>query len=110
MGSALAPSLNDTSQITATGDGNIIYSIPTSSYDGAFFSYTVHSASNARAGNITSTWVSGTSNVVYTETTTTDIGSTSTVNFATFINGDNMALTASVGSGVWTIKTIIKSI
>tara|TARA_B100000768_G_scaffold176715_1_gene189845 strand:+ start:2337 stop:3050 length:714 start_codon:yes stop_codon:yes gene_type:complete len=110
IGSANTPSLTDTTQVTATGNGNIIYNVPTSSYEGAFFFYTAHSASNARAGTIVSTWIPGTSDVVFNETTTNDIGSTSVVNFTTILTGAHMALTASVGSGVWTIKTIIKSI
>lgn len=110
IGSLTSPSLNDTTQVSATGNGNVIYSIPTSSYEGASFFYTAQSASNARAGNIISTWIPGTSNIVFNETTTTDIGSTSDVNFTTILTGANMALTASVGSGTWTIKTTIKSI
>ena len=110
IGSANTPSLNDTVQITATGNGNVVYNVPTSSYEGAFFHYTAHSSSNARAGTIVSTWIPGTSNVVFNETTTNDIGSTSDVNFTTILTGANMALTASVGSGTWTIKTIISTI
>ena len=110
IGSAIAPSLNDTTKIIATGNGNIIYNLPTSSYEGAFFFYTAQSSSNARAGMITSTWIPGTSDVIFNEVTTNDIGSTSVVNFSTILTGANMALTASVGSGTWTIKTIIKSI
>ena len=110
IGSLNSPSLNDAVQVTATGNGNVIYNVPTSSYEGAFFYYTAQSASNARAGNITTTWIPGTSNVTFNETTTNDIGSTSDVNFTTILTGANMALTASVGSGTWTIKTIIKSI
>lgn len=110
IGNPLYPTLTTTAKITATGNGNIVSTTPTSSYEGAFISYTVQSASNARAGTITSTWIPGTSNIVSTETATTDIGSTSIVNFTTTLSGSNMALTASVGSGVWTIKAIIKSI
>ena len=46
--------------------------INTSSYGGAFFDYTAHSASNARAGSVMSVWNG--SNISFTETTTTDIG------------------------------------
>lgn len=110
IGNPLYPTLTTTSKITATGNGNIITTIPTTSYEGAFISYTVQSASNARAGTIISTWIPGTSNIVSTETTTTDIGSTSVVGFTTILNGSNMQLTSSVGSGNWIIKAIVKSI
>ena len=63
IGNPLYPTLTTTAKIIATGNGNIVSTIPTSSYEGAFISYTVQSASNARAGTITSTWIPGTSNV-----------------------------------------------
>ncbi len=110
MGNPTYPSLNTTVRFSATASGNIIYEIPTSSYEGAFFEYTVQSASNARAGSIMTTWIPGTSNIVSTETTTTDIGSTSGVSFTTIITGSNIALTASVGDDTWIVKTIVRSI
>lgn len=110
MGNPTYPSLNTTVRFSATASGNIIYEIPTSSYEGAFFEYTVQSASNARAGSIMTTWIPGTSDIVSTETTTTDIGSTSGVSFTTIITGSNIALTASVGDDTWIVKTIIRSI
>lgn len=110
MGNPTYPSLNTTVRFSATASGNIIYEIPTSSYEGAFFEYTAQSASNARAGSIMTTWIPGTSNIVSTETTTTDIGSTSGVSFTTIIIGSNIALTASVGDDTWIIKTIVRSI
>lgn len=109
IGSYLAPALYTTNKITQTNSGSfVVYSLPTSSYDGAFFDYTVKSGSNARAGQIMAIW-SG-SSVNFTETTTTDFGSTTAISFTVVVTGSNFALTGSSTTGSWTIKTIVRSI
>ena len=109
MGNYLAPALYTTNKITQTNSGSfVVYSLPTASYDGAFYDYTVRSGSNARAGQIMAIW-SG-SSVNFTETTTTSFGSTSAINFTVIVSGSNMVLTGSSATGSWTIKTIIRSI
>jgi hypothetical protein len=109
MGNYLAPALYTTNKITQTNSGSfVVYSLPTASYDGAFYDYTVRSGSNARAGQIMAIW-SG-SSVNFTETTTTSFGDTSAINFTVIVTGSNMALTGSSATGSWTIKTIIRSI
>ena len=85
-----------------------IYSLSTSSYDGVFFDYTVVSASNARAGNIMSIWNGG--NLVYTENTTTDIGSTVGVTFNVEISQSQAQLISVTDTAGWKIKTTIRSI
>ena len=80
----------------------------TSSYDGVFFDYTVTSASNARAGNIMSIWNGG--SIVYTENTTTDIGSTTGVNFDVIISQSQAQLISVTDTAGWKIKTTIRSI
>ncbi len=85
-----------------------IYSLSTSSYDGVFFDYTVVSASNARAGNIMSIWNGG--NLVYTENTTTDIGSTVGVTFNVEISQSQAQLISLTDTAGWKIKTTIRSI
>jgi len=81
--------------------------MPTS-YDGAFYDYTIKSGGNSRAGQITAIW-NGTS-VNYTETTTIDFGSTTDISLGVFISGSNMVLTGSAATSGWTMKTIIRSI
>jgi len=109
MGSYLAPSLNTTAKVVQTNSGSFtMYSLPTASYDTAFFEYSVRSGSNARAGTIMA--IQSGSAVNFTETTTTDFGSTSAVSFTVIVTGSNMALTGSSTSGAWTIKTIVRSI
>jgi hypothetical protein len=109
MGSYLAPSLNTTAKVVQTNSGSFtMYSLPTASYDTAFFEYSVRSGSNARAGVIMA--IQSGSAVNFTETTTTDFGSTSAVSFTVIVTGSNIALTGSSTSGAWTIKTIVRSI
>jgi hypothetical protein len=85
-----------------------LYTLSTSSYDGVFFDYTVSSASNARAGNIMSIWNGG--NLVYTENTTTDIGSTAGVTFNVEISQSQAQLISLTDTAGWKIKTTIRSI
>ena len=108
IGDYQAPALYTTKRVTSVAGNNVIYSLATSSYDGAFFDYVAKSGSNARAGNIMALW-SGTS-VNFTETTTTDFGSTSGLAFTVFISGSNLVLSGSTSTANWNIKTIIRSI
>ena len=103
-------SLYTTATINATlaATSESIYSLSTSSYDGVFFDYTVTSASNARAGNIMSIWNGG--NLVYTENTTTDIGSTVGVTFNVEISQSQAQLISLTDTAGWKIKTTIRSI
>jgi hypothetical protein len=110
LGSYLAPALFTTKKTTTTNSGSfVIYNIPTGSYDGLYVDYTARSGSNARAGQIIAIW-SG-SSVNFTETTTTDFGTTSNLLLGVSISGSSMALTGSVATGSgWVIKSIIRSI
>ena len=109
IGNYQDPMLITTAKIVQTNSGSFtLYSLPTASYDTAFFEYSVKSGSNARAGTIMAIQ-SGTS-VNFTETTTTSFGSTSAISFIVIVTGSNMALTGSSTSGAWTIKTIVRGL
>jgi len=110
MGSYQSPSLNTTTKVTLTAGTNTVYSIPTSAYTGAFIDYTLVSTgtTGARAGQIMSIW-SGTS-ANFTETSTTDIGTTAGVTFTVVVSGNNAVLSSSATTAGWTVKTIIRSI
>ena len=109
LGSYQAPALLTTNKVVLTASGNFtLSSLPTASYDGAFYDYTARSGSNARAGTIMAIW-SG-SSVNFTETTTLDFGSTTGLNLGVFVSSGNMVLTGSASTTAWTIKTIIRSI
>ena len=109
IGNYLSPMLLTTAQVAQTNSGSFtVYSLPTASYDTAFFEYSVRSGSNARAGTIMA--IRSGSSVNFTETTTTEFGSTSAVAFTMIVTGSNFALTGSSTSGAWTIKSIVRGI
>ncbi len=93
---------------TGTFGSFTVYSLPTASYDTAFFEYSIKSGSNARAGTIMA--IQAGSSVNFTETTTTDIGNTTAVSFTVLVSGSNLALTGSSATGSWTIKSIVRGI
>ena len=103
-------SLYTTAVVSSTNanESHSLCTLSTSSYDGGFFEYTAHSASNARAGNIMSTWNG--SNIVYAETTTMDIGDTSDLTTEVIISGSTARLVAYGPNASYKIKTIIKAI
>jgi hypothetical protein len=108
IGSYQAPALFTTVRTTSTAGANVIYSVPTASYDAVFFEYSLRSGSNARAGQIMSIWSGSDTN--WTETVTADFGNTTGVTFRTIITGSSLALTGSFPSASWTMKTIIRGI
>jgi len=109
IGSYQDPMLITTTKLVTTASGAFtIYSLPTASYDTAFFEYSIRSGSNARAGSIMA--IQSASAVNFTETTTTDFGSTAGLAFTVLISGSNMLLTGSATTSGWTLKTIIRSI
>jgi hypothetical protein len=109
IGNYLDPMLITTAKVTQTNSGSfVMYSLPTASYDTAFFEYSVKSGSNARAGTIMA--IQSGSAVNFTETTTTDFGNTSAISFTVIVTGSNIALTGSSTTGSWTIKTIVRGL
>ena len=109
MGNYQDPMLITTTKLVTTASGAFtLYSLPTASYDTAFFEYSIKSGSNARAGTIMAIQL-GTS-VNFTETTTTDFGSTTGFGLTVQVSSGNMILTGSATTSGWTIKTIVRSI
>jgi hypothetical protein len=109
IGNYQDPMLITTAKVVQPNTGSfMIYSVPTASYDTAFFEYSVRSGSNARAGTIMA--IQSGSAVNFTETTTTDFGSTSNLRLSVVVTGSNLALTGSSATAGWTVKTIIRSI
>jgi hypothetical protein len=108
MGNNLSPSLNSTNIINPGTGLSTIYSLPISAYTGAWFEYTVKNTGGARAGQIMSIFSGNTVN--FTETTTTDIGSTSDISFSMSADSVNSILQVSATTTGWEIKTIVRSI
>lgn len=102
--------LYTTNQIVAnSGSQNTVYSIPTASYEGAFYDYTLRSGSNARAGQIMA--MRSSSIVNYTEVATADFGNTTGSIFSVNIDSSGyMNLNVECPSNTWFVKTIIRSI
>lgn len=109
IGNYQDPMLITTTKLVTTASGAFtIYALPTASYDTAFFEYSIRSGSNARAGSIMA--IQNSTSVNFTETTTTDFGSTSGLTLGVFVTGSSMILTGSATTSGWTIKTIVRSI
>jgi hypothetical protein len=110
VGNNQTPSLNTTVIKTLTNGNNTIYSIPTSTYTGAFFDYTLISSGStgARSGTIMSIWSGSTAQ--FLETTTPSIGSTTGVTFSVAVSGSNAILSSSATTAGWVVKTIVRTI
>jgi hypothetical protein len=109
QGNSNAPALYTTEETVVGSVGAFtVYELPSASYDGAWFDYTARSGSNARSGQLMAVHNGGA--VQFTETTTADIGTTTDLALGVFATGSGFALTGSVASANWTIKTIIRSI
>lgn len=100
-------SYNSTGSTIDSGSTNFYYQT-TQSFNSSFFEYYIMSGSNARAGNIMSLW-SG-SSIVYTETTTNDIGLTNNFSMSVYISGSNAILKTDTDTNGWILKAIIRSI
>jgi hypothetical protein len=109
MGNYISPVLNTTAKVSATSGNTTVYTIPMATYSGAFVEYVVYDGTNYRCGNVISVW-NGSSSIVYTETSSTDIGTTTGISMLFVISGANAILRATVTSGTWTVKAIVRSI
>lgn len=95
----------DYASVNPTVSGlNTIFTQATGSFTSAFMKYTVSSGSNTRAGEFMTTW-NGT-NIVYTDTSTTDIGTTAGVSFTSAIVSSQLRVSASCTTAGWNIKTL----
>jgi hypothetical protein len=95
---------NRTNRYSETGitGTSVVDSISTGTTEAATWHYSVNDGSNLRAGTVVAGWLG--SNVVYAETSTTDIGDTSAVTFDVNESGGDIRLVATATSGTWTVK------
>jgi hypothetical protein len=99
-------SLTDYNTVSSTTIGsNALYTQATGSYTAAFCKYTLLKGTNARAGEFMTVWNGNTT--TYTDTSTTDIGSTSDISFISTIVTGNIEIAATAASTGWTIKTLV---
>ena len=85
-----------------------VASVLKATYTAAFFDFVIKEGTNLRAGTVFACH-DGT-NVVYTETSTNDLGDTSDVTLSVDISGTAMRLRATVTSDDWIIKSLIRAI
>ena len=85
-----------------------VASVLKATYTAAFFDFVIKNGTNLRAGTVFACH-DGT-NVVYTETSTNDLGDTSDVTLSVDISGTDMRLRATVTSDDWIIKSLIRAI
>ena len=103
----------DTSATSASSTASLC-ALSTSSYDGAFFDYTIISASNSTVGSIMSVW-NGTT-ISYNEYATSSIGTikeTAGLELQVIISASQaqlVAITDSTAPNTWKIKTTYRSI
>jgi len=86
----------------------VIATVSTGSYTGAFFDYTCVSGSNARIGTVMAVNVAG--SVEFTDNSSDSIGVTSGVVLTVDISGGNMRLKAATTTNNWNIKTLVRSL
>lgn len=87
----------------------IITTIPSSSYDAAYFDYVVKKETNYRAGTVMAVW-DNSGNVEFTDTSTNDIGNTSEVIMSVDTLGADIRLKTTVSSDNWIIKTAVRAL
>lgn len=89
---------------TIVGSNNLFTQL-TGSYTSAFGKYTLYKGTNARAGEFWTVW-NDSLPTVYTDTSTTDIGNTTTITFSSTLVGSNIQIDAIAGESGWTIKML----
>jgi hypothetical protein len=85
-----------------------IASVAIATHDSAFFDFVIKKTTNVRSGTVYACH-DGTS-VVFTETSTQDLGNTSDVTLSVDISGTEMRLRATTTSDNWSIKSLIRAI
>ena len=86
----------------------VVAQVAIATYTAAFFDFVVKKTTNVRSGTVYACH-DGTS-VVFTETSTNDLGDTSDVTLSVDILGTNMRLLATVTSDDWSVKSLIRAI
>jgi len=103
--SALLSNQENTDVDTGT---ETVASVLKATYTAAFFDFVIKNGTNLRAGTVFACH-DGT-NVVYTETSTNDLGDTSDVTLSVDISGTDMRLRATATSDDWSVKSLIRAI
>jgi hypothetical protein len=89
---------------------SVISNLPTGSHDASHYDYVLKSNSNLRTGTVMAIWEAGTNNIVYTDTSTNDIGNTLGADFAVDLLNGNVRLKLTADAETWTVKTSVRMI
>mgnify|MGYP001626673116 CR=1 FL=1 len=101
--------LTSNTYVPASFPSSVVASVNANSFNSVHFDYVIVNGTNRRAGTVTACH-DGNSNVVFSETSTIDLGSTAGVTLGVFETGGNLQLIMSVPTTGWTIKTYIRAI
>lgn len=106
----VSQSLIQYSSVASVPSGSVIdvASFNTGSYTATFFDFVITSGSNSRAGTIFTTWNGN--NIEYTETSTNDIGNTTSLQLSTSLSAGSVKLRATSIMGSWSVKTLARMI
>jgi hypothetical protein len=103
--SALLSNQENTDVDTGT---ETVANVTIATYTAAFFDFVIKKTTNVRSGTVYACH-DGTS-VVFTETSTNDLGDTSDVTLSVDISGTEMRLRATTTSDDWSVKSLIRAI
>lgn len=106
----VSQSLIQYSSVVSVPSGSVtdVVTFNTSSYTATFFDFVITSGSNTRAGTIFTTWNGN--NIEYTETSTNDIGDTTSIRLSTSLSVGSVKLQATSIMGSWSVKTLARMI
>lgn len=88
-----------------SGSLSVVSTAATSSFRAAFYNYVAASGSNARAGQIAAVWYLSTCS--FSETVTTDIGTTSNLDVTARLSGGSIQLVALANTSNWIVETSV---
>jgi hypothetical protein len=94
--------------VTAPILGELVGAVHATQYDAAHLDYVIKDGSNYRTGTIMAVWDGV--NITHTETSTTDIGDTSSATFDVELGYGFAIFKFSVDTGNWTVKTLIRAL
>ena len=97
----------DTNTDVDTGT-EVISTVSTAFYDGAFFDYRIKSGSNLRVGTVTAVWSGSTAE--YSDVSVNDIGNTLLVTMSVDISSSFARLLATTSTNNWDVKTFVRMI
>ena len=81
-----------------------LFKMPDNPYNSAWVDYFIKSSGSYRAGTLMAAWNYSDDTVIFTDTSTKDVGSTSGFTFSVSIVSNELKFTANISSGLWDIK------